>query len=123
MRIDVPQEPKQLQEGDSIPVFVNMTGGEPSMTYVANITVQTPANLLYVKMLNVTTSTTGSGNITAGYPGDFSADANTHIIGDYSIFFNTTLGAETFFVGLTNSTEYHRTQAVDIKAIYRPEKT
>jgi len=122
MTIDVPLAPKQLQEGDSIPISVNITGGESSKTYVANVTVLTPANMSFVKMLNITTTTIGNGTANTSYPNDFSADANTHVVGDYSVSFNTTISNMTFFVGLTNSTEYHRGQAVDIKVVYKPNE-
>jgi len=47
LEVDVPEPPKQLQEGDQIPISVNVTGGESSKTFVANITVQAPTNVSY----------------------------------------------------------------------------
>jgi hypothetical protein len=113
---------KPLQEGDSVPITVNITGGEASTTYVANVTVQVPSNELYAEMLNVTTSTFGNGTATANYPSDFSTGANTRFVGNYGIFLNTTISNNTFSVGLTNATEYHRTQTVNIKAVYAPNE-
>jgi hypothetical protein len=119
LKIDVPQAPKQTQEGDSIPISVNITGGEASKAYTANFTVQTPADAFYMVAVAVETSTTGSGLGTARYPDDFSTGANTNIIGDYSVLFNSTLKTGFFSIGLTGSTEYHRNEPVDVKAVYK----
>jgi hypothetical protein len=119
MKIDVPQAPMQPQEGDSIPISLNITGGESAKTYLANFTVLTPSSASYVMLLGVTTSTTGSGTGSVRYPEDFSTGANTNIVGDYSVVLNDTLKTGFFFVGLTGSTEYHRNEPVDIKAVYK----
>jgi hypothetical protein len=119
MTIAVPQAPKQLQEGDSVPISVNITGGESNAVYTANFTVQGPNGVSYVKTVDVAVSTVGSAIVSVSYPGDFSSVANTSLIGDYNVFLNDTLGTGTFSIGLTNSTEYHRTQTVDIKALYK----
>ena len=116
------EPPAQLQEGDGIQILLNITGGEENKQYIANVTVQAPNNVSYTRLLDVPTSAMGSGNETITYPNDFSADANTSLTGEYKIFFNTTLATETFFIGLTNSTEYHRFQTVDVKAVYKPNE-
>ncbi|MGA3191548.1 MAG: hypothetical protein ABSD73_03430 [Candidatus Bathyarchaeia archaeon] len=118
----IPAMAKPLQENDSIPISINITGGESGKTYVANVTVQAPTNVSYVNMLNVGTSTLGNGTAIANYPSDFSAGANTSFVGNYAVSFNTTMGNQTFSVGLTNSTQYHRTQTVNIKAAYEPNE-
>ncbi len=121
LKIDVPDSPKQLQEGDPVPIFVNVTRGEFNKTLVVNITVQSPTNASYWNLINVNTSDVGSGNATVIYPEDFSVDANTNFTGEYEVFFNDTLATGFFTIGLTNSTEYHRLQLVDIKAVgYKP---
>jgi len=123
LKIDVPVSPTQLQEGDPVPITVNITGGQASTTYVANLTVLAPNNASYVNMLGVSTSTVGSGVSTINYPDAFSVGANTNFVGDYGIYFNSTQSVKTFHVGLTNSTEYHRTQTVDIKSsAYQPSE-
>jgi len=118
----IPAMAKPLQEGDSVPISVNITGGESGKTYVANITVQDPTNASYVKVLDVGTSVLGNGTATANYPGDFSAGAKTSFVGNYTVFFNTTIGYEAFSVGLTNSSQYHRSQTVNVKAAYEPNE-
>lgn len=123
MEIDVPEPPKQLQEGDPVPISVNVTGGESSKTFVANITVQAPTNVSYTNMLNVATSNVGNGSATIIYPEHFPIGANTNLTGEYKTFLNGTLANQTFIIGLTNSTEYHRSQSVDIKAAgYKPNE-
>jgi hypothetical protein len=122
MTIGVPQAPKQLQEGDSVPISLNITGGESNAIYVANITVQDPNSVSYLEMVNFTVSTVGSAIANVSYPGDFSSGANTSLVGNYNVFFNDSLSTGAFSIGLTNSTEYHRTQMVDIKAAYTQDE-
>jgi hypothetical protein len=125
--LDVPKvdAPGQRQEGDSVPINVTITGGESNTIYFANVTVERPYNTennaSHTAMLNLTTSLAGSGTIIADYPGSFS-QANTSYVGEYKVMLNSTLGTDSFTIGLTNSTEYHRDQAVDIKALYQPSE-
>jgi len=125
--LEVPkiEPPAQRQESDSAPINVTITGGESNTTYVANVTVEIPYNTVnnasYTAMLNLTTSLTGSGTIIADYSGNFQ-QANTSLIGEYKVLLNSTLGTGSFAIGLTNSTEYHRNQTVDIKALYQPSE-
>lgn len=120
LETDVPKLPEQRQEGDNVAISINVTGGEQSETFVANITVQAPTNASYTKLLNVTTSNNGSGNATVNYPEHFPTGANTNFTGKYRVFLNRTnnetLATANFTIGLTNSTEYHRFQLVDVKA-------
>jgi len=116
-------QPLQRQEGDSATINATIIGGDASASYVANITVQTPTNASYAKMLNIATSDKGNGSQTVYFPDEFLGDANTNYTGNYKVFFNTTLASATFFVGLTNATEYHRFDLVDIKALgYKAEE-
>lgn len=123
MNVSVPATPAQLQEGDSVPISLNVTGGNSSSTIAATITVQTPNNASYTEQLNISTSALGSGKATLTYPGDFSAGANTNYVGNYGVSLTLLNATETFFVGLTNSTKYHRMQAVNIKAVYSQNET
>lgn len=112
--------PTQRQEGDAFQIFLNMTGGEQGKTNAANITVKAPNNASYTSLGAITTGNDGNGTLVVDYPGDFSAGANTNLMGEYGIFFNDTLASGASLVVLTNSSEYHRNQAVDIKAVYAP---
>ncbi|MDI6805444.1 MAG: hypothetical protein QMD20_02135, partial [Candidatus Bathyarchaeia archaeon] len=106
---------QQRQEGDFVEIFVNITGGTSKTLYVANITVQAPNNASHPKLLDLPTSDDGSASATIEYP-------NTSYVGEYKVFFNGTLATTSFTIGLTNATEYHRFQVVDIKALYAPSE-
>jgi hypothetical protein len=112
--------PRQWQEGDDFDVTLNMTGGVQGETDVANITVVAPNNANYTSLGNITTLTDGNGSLTVNYPAGFSSGANTNFTGQYAFSFNETLAATSSFVGLTNSSQYHRDQALDVKAVYAP---
>jgi hypothetical protein len=112
--------PGQWQEGDDFDVTLNMTGGVQGETDVANITVVAPNNASYTSLGNITTLTDGNGSLTVNYPVGFSSGANTNFTGQYAFSFNGTLAATSSFVGLTNSSYYHRDQALDVKAVYAP---
>lgn len=114
----VPTSPEQLQEGDSLTIWVNVTGGAENTRYLANLTVTDPSGVVYYNDTLLLTNTTntghGWGNIT--YPTDFSLGAHTNYAGTYEIAFNQTLATKNFSIGLTNATEYNRFQTVNIKA-------
>jgi hypothetical protein len=114
-----PPSPKQLQEGMPTEIWVNVTGGEANTVYSANITVKEPPPAILTHWTTVSltnTTTTGSGNGNAMYPLSFSAGAHTNYTGIYNIAFNQTLASGNFTVGLTNATEYHTFQVVNIRA-------
>lgn len=115
-----PIPPALKQEGDSFQIFLNMTGGEQGKTNAANVTVVAPNNAFYTSLESITTGNDGNGNLTVNYPEDFSTGANTALTGVYNFLFNGTIASGAFSAGLTNSSEYHRNQAVDIKAVYAP---
>lgn len=116
MNVTVPPSPTQLQEGNSVPISLNVTGGNSNVTYGAQVVVQSPDNSTYSEALGLSTSTLGSGIVTLVYPGNFSTGANTKYVGNYAVSSNLTASAA-FIVGLTNSMEYHRMQTVNIKAV------
>ena len=123
LNVSVPAPPAQLQENDSVPISVNVTGGIYNSTVDAEITVQTPNGTSYVQDLGISTSTVGSGNATLVYPGNFSGGANTDYVGDYEVSFDLSNATMPFFVGLTNSTEYHRMETINVKAVYAQNET
>jgi hypothetical protein len=124
IQISTPASPEQLQENATVEVSVSVTGGEANVVYVANVTVKapTPSNETYSKLVSLSNTTdTGIGNATITYPDDFGGGAHTNYTGTYTVSFNETLAIETFFVGLTDRTEYHRGDTVNIKAAgYQP---
>jgi hypothetical protein len=121
LRVVVPESPRQLQEGDSAAIWANVTGGDASRTYAANVTVVSPNNESFVKMVDIVTSSLGTGSASVSYPDGFSG-AKTWLVGNYGASFNDTLATGAFYVGLTNTTEYHRLQPVDVKAVYKPNE-
>ncbi len=116
LEVGAPDIPEQLQESDEISISINVTGGERDATLAANITVQASTNASYASIFNFTTSSLGAGEATVTYPRGFSAGANTDFVGDYNVYLNGTIRNATFTVGLTNSTEYHRLQTLNVKA-------
>lgn len=125
VKVEKPQPPKQFQEGTTtINITVNITGGEGEATYIANVTVKTPANETFWALIHINTTDTGVGNASLRYPEDFEANgvkAHTNYTGTYIVRFNETLASDTFFIGLTDRTEYHRGDLVKIKAVgYSP---
>lgn len=118
--------PKQYQEGQNVTICANVTGGMANTVYSANITVENPQNItswILVQLSNTTDN--GYGEKVMSYPTDFGPQATTNYTGLYKMEFNgTALNATgSFFVGLTNATEYHRYQVVNIQAVgYMPEE-
>jgi hypothetical protein len=117
------ESPKQLQENSTITIRVNVTGGTRNTIYYANVTVKppTPRNETYWQRVPLSNTTnTGSGSTILVYPNGFSGTPNTNYVGTYTVSFNktatTALDTDTFTIGLTNATEYHRRQFVNIKA-------
>jgi hypothetical protein len=112
----VPESPTLLQENETVTISINMTGGQSNYTY-PNVKVQTPSeNLVYEASKNITTNVTGDFYDDLTYPNDFSSGANTNFTGAYEILFNETVVSQ-FFTGLTNASEYHRDDIVNIKAV------
>jgi hypothetical protein len=120
--IMMPSSPEQLQENSTVNIQANVTGGKANTVYSANVTANapTPSNETYWALVTLTnTTTTGNGVATLVYPNIFhgkSRTPHTNYTGTYNIAFNKTLATNTFTIGLTNSTQYHRLQMVDIKA-------
>lgn len=112
------ESPIQRQEGDPVQFFLNMTGGQVDVSNIANITVVAPNNATYSKLATIATESDGNGSLNVNYPQDFPVGANTNFTGGYQVLFNNTLAKTSFLIGLTNSTEYHRFQTLDVKAVY-----
>ncbi len=121
LEVDIPELPSRMQEGDVASVNITTNGGNPNATIAANVTVQSPDGASYAKVFNVSTSSLGTGSVIAAYPTDF-VDGNTSYVGEYKVSLNTTVATASFSLGLTNSTQYHRDEVVDIKALYQPNE-
>ena len=118
LNVTVPPTPAQFQEGNSVPVSFNVTGDNATLTEITQIQVQDPTNSNYTDWVNLTTSDLGSGSVTVYYPGSFTSGATTKFVGIYTVssLSNSSWLPITFTVGLTNSTEYHRMQTVNVMA-------
>jgi len=120
-----PSPPQQLQENDTVNILVNVTGGKPNIVYYANVSVMIPSPLHtnYSATVELTNTTdTGDWFVNITYPNQTlfqPLGSHTNYTGLYQIFFNETqnLAENSFFVGITNASEYHREEVVQIKAV------
>jgi len=128
IKTNATKPPSQLQENATIGISLDVTGGEADATYSANVTVTTPKNATYWMNASVAANPNPGNyiNDTIAYPGtewkgpSEEPIANTNYTGIYAITWlngTATLVTETFFIGLTNSSKYHREDVVDIKAV------
>jgi hypothetical protein len=119
----VPSPPAQLQEGSNVILNVTLTGGQPSTTYYANITVMLPAqlNTNYSRLIELSTTQTGTAHAEVTYPDvAFQPSGSlTDYTGLYHVYFNLTtlLAEDQFFIGFTDKNEYHRQDSVAIHAV------
>jgi len=107
-----------------------VTGGKQGALYYANVSVMLPSPLrtnysATVKLTN--TTDTGDWFANIAYPNrTLFSGSNTNYTGLYQIYFNKTqnLAGNSFFVGITDNSEYHREEVVQIKAVgYQPNQT
>jgi len=127
LKTNVPVAPNQLQENSTVGISLNITGGEASFPYTANVTVNTPANTTFWMNFSLTaTPTPGYYNATTNYPNITwtPTTANTNYTGTYTVtWLNGTevKTTDTFFIGITNQTTYHRQDSIGVKAVdYTP---
>jgi hypothetical protein len=127
-----PSSPQQLQENDTVNILVNVTGGKPNIVYYANVSVMIPSPLRtnYSAIVELTNTTdTGDGFASITYPNQTlfqPSGSNTNYTGLYRIYFNKTqnLAEDSFFLGITDKSEYHREEIVEIKAVgYQSNQT
>jgi len=124
-----PTAPSLLQEGSSVTLNVTVTGGQANTSYQANITVTVPAPLStnFSRLVSLPTSSQkGTTSLQVTYPGsEFEPSGSvSDYAGNYTIYFNETLGSNQFTIGFTDLSQYHRGQTVKINAIgYRSNET
>jgi hypothetical protein len=126
-----PSSPAQLQEGSDVVLNVRVTGIQSGTSYYANVTVALPAPLStrYSQAVELAVSSqeaVATGQVTYPSAAFQPEGALTNYTGSYQVYFNETqlLGAEDqFFVGFTDSSEYHRGESAAIDAIgYQPDE-
>ncbi len=113
-----PSPPAQLQEGQTVTIWTRVTGGNATSSVSGNITVTDPDNATHTSPVTVVTDDSGYGGTSKTYPTDFDQNPHTFYIGTYNLtleVLNETV-ENSFAIGLTNATEYHRLQTVFIQA-------
>jgi hypothetical protein len=127
-----PPLPQQLQENGTVSFLVNVTGGQPNTVYYANVSVMLPSPLRtnYSAVVALTnTTSTGSGYASITYPNQtlfHPLGSSTDYTGSYQVYFNRTqsLAGDKFSIGMTDKTQYHREDVVQIRAVhYGPNQT
>lgn len=116
-----PERPKQFQEGANVSLLAQISGGEPYRTSQLSINVENPAGTVSSSpIFLMQTDSSGFGESSMIYPSDFdSGNQTTYFAGVYEISLlaqNATLATGNFTIGLTDQTEYHRFQTVNIQA-------
>ncbi len=109
-------ESKRIMEGQNLNISVTIVGGKNQTTYNLNMTVTTPTNKTYYYLFNANTDKYGRLSLNVTYPKEFSANANTNYTGIYIVKLNETLAEANFTIGITDKTEYHRSDIVKIQA-------
>ena len=121
-----PPSPELLQEGADVTLNVTIAGVQSGTTHHANVTVELPAPLstIYSRIVTLTASSQATvATALVTYPdGAFQPEGSIiDYTGYYKLYFNETLAESQFFVGFTDSKQYHRDQTVAINAIgYQP---
>jgi hypothetical protein len=123
-----PSPPAQLQEGSSIVLNITFTGVPSGTTYYANVTVEPPVplNASYSRIVELSVpsqATVATTQVTYPDAAFQPEGALTNYTGSYQVYLNKTqqLATNQFFVGFTDSSQYHRDQSVAIRAIgYQP---
>ena len=126
----VPSSPAQLQEGSSVGLNVAVTGGQPNTVYDAEITVTLPSALgtNFTQSVSLTASSLGTAQTQILFPdSSFSpSGSTTNYAGTYTAYFNysLSLAQQSFTIGFTDLTEYHRQDTVKINAAgYQPSQS
>ena len=118
----LPPAPRQLQEGAPVQLKAQVFGANATQSFNQTVGVTTPAASRYNATVQFSTNQTGTAESTLYYPVDFSTvGANTNYTGTYVVrlYKNASMvGAQnSFFIGLTNATSYHRHDWVNIRAM------
>ena len=119
----VPSSPTQLQEGANVVFNVTIAGVQPGTTNYANVTVELPSPLSTAYSQVVTLASSSEKTVATTlvtYPSAaFQPEGSfTNYTGLYRVYFNKTaaLAEDTFFVGFTDSAQYHRNEVVTMRA-------
>ncbi len=114
--------PTRIQEGFNTTITVEAINEIANTTATLNVTVTDPSGASYATELSITINGTGFGSNSTQYWGSFTGGANTKYVGVYmvsvnNITTNETLANTYFTVGLTDKSEYRKTEVVQILAV------
>jgi hypothetical protein len=115
-----PPLPRQLQEGANLTINVVVTGGNASTLANVTLVIENPANVTHSSNVTVSVGANGYGETNSTYPAGFDASPHTFYVGVYNVSLkrlDNIVATGSFTVGLTNATEYHRFQTVNVKAL------
>ncbi len=119
--------PIYSQEGSTITIVLSVGGATPSTLYEFEFLVRDPSTAIWTSNRQQYTTLLGETefNIIILYPSpEFPNGASTSLVGTYLVGVNqirppiipTTVASTVFFVGLTDKTNYQRTETVSIIA-------
>jgi PKD repeat protein len=126
--------PAYSQEGATITMVLSVAQATPSTTYEFTFTVTDPANNVFTSntMAHATGPTETSFMVITSYPGpDFPGGSSTSLVGTYHVAASQgkpialpNVATASFVIGITDKTQYQRTQTVSIIATgYSPGTT
>jgi hypothetical protein len=125
----LPTTPAQLHEGGNVQLNVTVEGGDPNKVYNAEVLVAPPTEIgeNYTTTVSITTSALGAGSAVVTFPSSsFSpSGSSVNFIGTYNVYFNQSqsLAQNTFTIGFTDATQYHRGETVQVNAVgYQPSQ-
>jgi len=117
------------QEGSTVGLTAEVTGGEPGLSYSANVTVvlPSPLNGNFSQQVTMVANNVGtaseqinfpSGNFQSGDSLQLGGLSPTDFAGNYTLYFNMTgdLAQNQFTVGFLDSATYHRSQTATVVA-------
>jgi hypothetical protein len=117
------------QEGSTVALNAEITGGSAKVTYAANITVvlPSPLNGNYSDVVTMTANSLGTASAQLDFPSSsFQAGDSlqlgglspTDFAGNYTLYFNMSQGLSTnqFIVGFLDAASYHRGQTATVAA-------
>ena len=117
------------QEGATVTLTVQLTGGNSGVSYGANVTVvlPSPLNGNFSQTVTMVGNSVGTATATLDFPGNFQSGDSlqlnglpaTDFAGNYTCYFNMTgaLADSQFQIGFLDQATYHRGQSATVTAL------